>query len=45
MDPLDIAAVLKHYGADDVPEGGWRSMRCPFQTVPRRQAREWPGKY
>ncbi|MEV6638062.1 CHC2 zinc finger domain-containing protein [Actinoplanes sp. NPDC051470] len=26
-----IAALLEHYGADFVPEGGrWRSMKCPF---------------
>ncbi len=26
-----IVKVLKHYGADRVPEGrGWRAMRCPF---------------
>lgn len=26
-----IAKVLKHYGAERVPEGrGWRAMRCPF---------------
>jgi len=28
---LDIATVLRHYGADTVPEGiGWHTIKCPF---------------
>jgi DNA primase len=28
---LTIAAVLRHYGAEKVPEGiGWHTMPCPF---------------
>ncbi len=28
-DVLDIAAVLLHYGADNIPHGsGWRKMKC-----------------
>src|SRR5689334_15897370 len=30
---LNIADVLRHYGATKVPEGaGWHSMRCPFHS-------------
>lgn len=31
MNELNIADVLRHYGATTVPEGvGWHSMKCPF---------------
>lgn len=32
---IDIAAVLRHYGADYVPEGNNRQMRCPFNGPDR----------
>ena len=31
MTDLPIAAVLRYYGADvDVPDTGWRAIKCPF---------------
>lgn len=35
---LDIVPVLMHFGADDVPTGTWRSMRCPMPEHDDRQA-------
>jgi DNA primase len=33
MTDLSIAAVLRHYGADvDVPDTGWRPIKCPFHS-------------
>jgi DNA primase len=33
MTELSIAAVLRYYGADvDVPDTGWRAIKCPFHA-------------
>jgi DNA primase len=39
-DVQDIAAVLKHYGFEDIPEkSGWQTVRCAFHDENKPSAR------
>lgn len=39
MTELNIADVLRYYGATTVPEGtGWKAMKCPFHSDGVRSA-------